>query len=83
MSYWTPLAAGGTITGMKTFSIDLMRLSSSGHGIVRIPTERLHAGDTIAVHDEDTDVFEATVLAVVDARQAEVQVNWENIIART
>lgn len=61
---------------MKTFSIDLMRLPSSGHGTARIPTDGLRVGDTIGVYDEETAIFAAEVLAVFEG-QAEIQVHWD------
>lgn len=66
---------------MKIFSLDLTRLPSSGHGTVRIPTNGVVVGDTIGVHDEDTDTFEAAVIAV-EPGQAEIQVRWARTLSR-
>ena len=73
----------GKDTGsMKTFSVDLTRLPSSGHGTVRIPTDGLCIGDKIGVFDEDTATFEATVLAILSDR-AEIQVQWDRVLHLT
>ena len=67
---------------MRTFSADLSRFTSSGHGTLHDPaTAQLRPGERIAVTDDEADTLEAEVIAVGNG-SAEVQIFWDKVLHR-
>jgi hypothetical protein len=67
---------------VKTFQVDLARFTTNGFGTLHGPAAAsLHAGQRIAVTDEEADTLEAEVLAVREG-EADIRVHWDRVLHR-
>ena len=63
--------------------IDLNRATATGFCSIRLPDDViLNKGDTIYVADQDTDVYEATVLRTHPAREVEIRIHYHRVTPR-
>jgi hypothetical protein len=67
---------------VTTFRADLTRFTSDGFGTLHGPAAgSLHAGQRIAVTDDEADTLEAEVLAVREG-EADIRVRWDRVLHR-
>lgn len=75
-------SSGDDSRPVKTFQVDLARFTTNGFGTLHgTATGSLHAGQRIAVTDDEADTLEAEDLAVRDG-EAEIRVHWDRVLHR-